>query len=80
MDTLNREFDYYITNQKELVKKYKNKFLIIKEQSVIGDYDSFDDALNAAIKKFEVGTFLIQHCTPGEDSYTQIFHSRAIFI
>lgn len=73
---LEKEFDYYLKNQKELVKKYEGKFLVIKEQDIIGAYDSEIEAYSEAQKKEKLGTFLIQRCVPGEDSYTQTFHSR----
>lgn len=76
---LEKEFKYFLNNQKELVEKYNGKFIVIKDSSVIGSYDSNAEAYNETIKKGEeLGTFLIQHCIPGEDAYTQTFHSRVI--
>lgn len=77
-ENLKRELDYFKENQAELVKKYKGKFLVIKDQKVQGVYDSEIDAYTNAKKKFELGTFLIQQCLPGQESYTQTLHSRAI--
>lgn len=73
---LKKEFEFYTKNQTELVKKYAGKFIVIKDQKVIGEYSSEDEAYFESIKLHEIGTFLIQHCLPGEDSYTQTFHSR----
>jgi len=78
-NNLKKELDYYIANQDELVKKYLDKYLIIKDEVVVGVYDSELEAYNDGKKKFDLGTFLIQKCVPGTDSYTQVFHSRAIF-
>lgn len=76
---LENEFKYYIENQTELVKKYNGEFIVIKNQQVIGHYTTSEQALNETQKKYELGTFLIQLCEPGEESYTQHFHSRVIF-
>jgi hypothetical protein len=77
---LDKEFKYYLDNQNELLKKYNNRFIVIVGKEVVGDYDSFEQALFQSIeKKYELGTFLIQECTEGEDAYTQTFHSRVIF-
>jgi hypothetical protein len=76
---LDKEFEYYLDNQKELVKKYNNKFIVIKNNAVIGSYDSEGEAYIETLKKEELGTFLIQHCLPGEESHTITFHSRVIF-
>jgi len=75
---LKKEFQYYLDNQKEFVKKFEGKFLVIKDLQIKGAYDSQGDAYENAVKEFELGTFLIQHCIPGSDSYTQTFHSRVI--
>lgn len=73
------EMKYFIEHQKELVEKYYNKFIILKGNNVVGVYDSISDAYNEASKKYELGTFSIQQCIPGEEAYTQTFNSRVIF-
>ncbi|MEO6098305.1 MAG: DUF5678 domain-containing protein [Fibrobacteria bacterium] len=76
---LDQEFKYFQENQVELVSKYNGKYLVIRDQNVVGAYDSRGEAYTAAVKQFPVGTFLIQHCLPGSESYTQTFHSRVQF-
>ncbi len=76
---LEKEFNYYLDNQSELVEKYNGKFLVIKEDQVIGTYDSESVALFETEKAHEKGTFLIQFCESGDESYTQSFHSRVVF-
>ncbi|OHA18969.1 MAG: hypothetical protein A3C08_00785 [Candidatus Taylorbacteria bacterium RIFCSPHIGHO2_02_FULL_47_18] len=73
------QLDYFKAHQNELVKKYDGKFLVIKDQEVHGVYDTEMEAYTDAKKKFEMGTFLIQLCLPGQESYTQTFHSRVAF-
>lgn len=75
---LDKEFKYYLSHQEELVKNYLNKYIVIKGENVIGSFDSQIEAYNITAKTHEVGTFLIQHCLPGTDSYTQTFHSRVV--
>ena len=75
---LKDQFQYYLDHQDELVAQYNGKFLVIKDLSVAGVFDSQDEAYKNSIGKFEAGTFLIQQCAPGKDNYTQIFHSRVI--
>ena len=76
---LEKEFKYYLNNQSELVKKYNGKFLVIKEEQVIGVHDSESVAFFETKKEHEEGTFLIQFCESGDESYTQSFHSRVVF-
>lgn len=76
---LQKQLDYFKSHQDELVKQYKGKFLVIKDQEVRGAYNTEMEAYTDAKKKFELGTFLIQQCSPGQESYTQTFHSRVAF-
>jgi hypothetical protein len=77
--TIEKEFKFYKDHQSELVEKYHGRFIVIKGESVIADYGSELEAYTETKKKYETGTFLIQHCLPGEESYTQMFHSRVFF-
>ena len=76
---LEKEFEYYLSHQKELVNQYNGKFLVIIGEEVVGVYNSYEEAITESQKKYEIGKFLIQECLPGEGSYTQTFHTRAIF-
>ncbi len=75
---LEKEFKYYLDNQEELIKKYEGRFIVIKDNEVIGDYPSETEAYKESEKKNEIGTFLIQFCSPGKSDYTSTFHSRVI--
>lgn len=78
-NNLSKELDYYIKNQNGLVQKYNGKYLIIKDEKVVGVYNTSTEAYVEGKQKFELGTFLIQLVSPGKEGYTQTFHSRAIF-
>lgn len=77
---LDQEFQFYLDHQNELVKKYNGKYLVIKGESVIGEYNSQEEALTETQKTHELGSFLIQLCKEGTEAYTQIFHSRVAFV
>lgn len=77
-EKLEKEFNYYLKNQDELVKKYNGKFIAIKDNKVIGVYDAELDAIKKTSEDHELGTFLIQKCEQGDASYTQTYHSRVI--
>jgi hypothetical protein len=76
---LEKEFKYFKSHQDELVQKYNGRFLVIKDEAVIGDYATEAEAYSETKKQHELGTFLIQQCLPGKDAYTQTFHSRVVF-
>lgn len=75
---IEKEFNFYLKNQAELVKNYNGKFIVIKNDQIIGVYNSHSEAYNESLKKNTIGSFLIQHCLSGSDSYTQTFHSQVI--
>jgi len=76
---LKDEFEFYLGNQKELADKYNGKFLVIKNQKIIGVYDSELEAIQETSKTEQLGTFLVQKCEYGDSSTTQTFHSRVSF-
>jgi hypothetical protein len=78
-EQLKKEFQYYLEHQNELVKQYNGKFIVIKDNKVIGAYDSELEAVTGTSQQHELGTFLVQKCEPGTSSYTQTYHSRAMF-
>jgi hypothetical protein len=76
---LEKEFNYYLKNQDDLVKRYNGKFVVIKGEEVIGAYENEREAVEKTSEQHELGTFLVQKCEPGKESYTQTFHSRVAF-
>lgn len=80
MGILEDNFKYFTDNHEAILRDYRDKFVVIKDQAVILAEDTFDLALEkATLQGLELGTFLIQECTEGDSGYTQTFHSRAIF-
>lgn len=79
MADLKELFQYYLKHQEELVKQYNGKFLVIKDDKVVGVYDTEADAYFESEEKYGLGNFLIQLCTEGTGAYTQTFSSRVIF-
>lgn len=76
---LENEFRFYLDHQKELVKKYNHRYIVIVGETVVGDFDSYEEAVHRASEMYDEGTFLVQECTEGEEGYTVTFHSRVAF-
>jgi len=62
---MDKNYEYFVNNLKDLLTNYDEKFIVIKNQDVIASYDSFDEAYAATIKKEKLGDFIIQHCVAG---------------
>ena len=76
--TTTDNYDFFRANKDEYLKEYEGKYLLIFEKSLI---DAFDDQLSAmeeALKTYEMGTFIVQHCVTDEDE-TMKFYSRVGF-
>jgi hypothetical protein len=80
VEQLEKEFKYYIAHQEELAKQYNGKFIVIKNCQVIGAYDSEFKAITETSKQHELGTFLVQKCESGTNSYRQMYHSRVALV
>lgn len=76
MQELEKQFEYYIQHQDELVAKYDGRYVLIVGEEVVGDFETETEAYAAAIEKFEPGTFMLQLVGPGKESYTQTFYTR----
>lgn len=75
---LEKEFQYYLSAQPELVKKFKGKHLVIIGDSVVGAFPTRNEALDHVDGRYVPGTFLIQLCTPGDSAYTLKCYSRRV--
>lgn len=73
---LDKEFKYFLDNQRDLVKKHPNKYLMIIGNEIVRVYSNHMKAYEEGKKKYGLGNFLIQHCLPGELSTTHTFHSQ----
>ena len=77
---LEKEFEYYTQNHSKLFSLYPNRYLVIKDQKVLFNEDSVKNALEASQREgLQPGTYIIQKCEEGVDSYTQVYHSRVSF-
>ena len=76
---LQKEFQFYLDHQDEMVEKYDGKYIVIQDGQVLGFYDDDLTAVTETQKSHEVGTFLIQKVSKGTADYTQTFHSRVVF-
>ncbi len=52
--------------------------IVLKIEKVLGAYESELDAVNETRRRHELGTFLVQRVSPGDEAYTVTFHSRVI--
>ena len=78
-EIINKLYEYYKANQKELVKQYENKHIVIVDEAIINHFDTLEDAYAYCVKRFESGTFLIHLVLKEEDEPIYHFTSRVYF-
>lgn len=72
------DFDFFINNYQEIYNKYGHKFIAIKNQTILGSYDTELDAINNIGKQYPLGSFIVQECNGDESGYTNYISSWQI--
>ena len=50
-------------------KKYGESFIAIKNKKILGVYDSYGNGVRETVKTEELGTFIVQECSPDYNVY-----------
>jgi hypothetical protein len=72
------ELNFFIANQPKLVASYDGRFLILRGETVEGDYATALDAYEAGIERFGAGNFMLQKCVAGPEAYSTTVHTPGI--
>ena len=75
---LEDEFKFYQNNRADLLKKFNNRYVVIKDQKVLGDFTSREEAIEVAQMDHPLGTFLV-HLVSSEEEPVLRFYSRVSF-
>ncbi len=75
-----KELNYFITHQDDLIKQYGGRVLLIKDEDVISTHDSLLDAYLEAQKNGQLGEVMIQNCVPCKDAYTVDITGNKLFL
>lgn len=67
MPSLDTEFQFYKKNKPDLLVKYEDKYVVIVGESVIGSYDSYQEAVTITAKTHKPGTFFVQLVTAEDE-------------
>lgn len=61
-----KELAYFKQKKAEWLKIYKDKYVLIKEEELIGTFDNIEDAYRVAVDKFGKAPILIKQVTAEE--------------
>lgn len=53
------EYNFYKQNEKEFLSKYFGKQIVIKDNKILGIYDTIEQAMTETLKNYELGTFMV---------------------
>lgn len=64
-----KDFDFFISNYDTFYQQYGHNFLAIKNQKLLGAYDSVQEAIDTLSVTNDMGTYIIQECICDESAY-----------
>lgn len=64
-----KDFNYFVANYEWLYNKYGHKFIVIKNQQILGAYETMDFAIDETMKTEPLGTFIVQECSGSSSAY-----------
>ena len=64
------DYDWFLANYEGLFEQYGVSYLAIKNCTVLGSYNSYEEAIRETEKKEELGSFIVQYCNGDESGYT----------
>ena len=64
------DFNWFLENYAKLYEQYGQSFLAVKDETVLGSYATFKEAVETTLLTEKIGTFIIQECNGDESAYT----------
>ncbi|PIP54354.1 MAG: hypothetical protein COX07_05825 [Bacteroidetes bacterium CG23_combo_of_CG06-09_8_20_14_all_32_9] len=59
-EKLKKNYDYIVSNKQSLLNSYRNKFILVYEQQVVGSYDTYEASAEAGVITYGIaGNFLV---------------------
>lgn len=62
---LEKQYDFYVTHEKELLEKFLGKHLVISDKMDVVAFDSGKEACKYGVKVYGDGNFMLHKCVPG---------------
>ncbi len=73
-----REYLWYKAHEEELLEKSPGRYIVIKNEQVMGDFESRKAARLEALKLHKPGTFIIHHCVEEKASLAPRLYGRQL--
>ena len=66
---MEKDFAWFKEHYEALQAEYGDSFLAIKDQCVIGVFNSYADGVREIAQREKIGTFIIQECSSQRKAY-----------
>ena len=66
---MSEDFAWFKERYTDFQKKYGESFIAIKNKKILGVYDSYCNGVRETVKTEELGTFIVQECSPDYNVY-----------
>lgn len=73
------DFMWFKEHCSELFRKFGEKYIVVKNASVLGSYDTYAEGVRAALETEKAGTFIVQKCGADESAYTGYIASTIFY-
>ncbi len=67
---LEKERQFYAANSKEWVQAHPGKFVLVKDETLVGVFNTIDEALAAGASKYGLSSFLVRQLGQDEQVVT----------
>lgn len=66
---MSEDFAWFKEHYKEFQDKYGDSFIVIKNKKILGIYNSYGTGVKETAKTEQLGTFIVQKCSPDYIAY-----------
>ena len=73
-----KEYNWFLDNHDELYNKYGESYLVIKDNAVIGNYETFSEGLTSVRGIQPDGSYIIHKCGKTKDADMVTLYSHNI--
>jgi len=74
-DKLKKEYDFVMRNKEDLLKKYRNKYILVHNEKVVGSFKRFDRAASVGARKFGTNNDFLVHFLSDLESVNFVFNA-----
>ena len=70
-----RDYKWFLDNYSQISDSYYNCYVVIKDETILGSYHSYAEAVRETAKSEPIGSFIVQLCNGNETAYTNFISS-----